>query len=221
MSKSKIIMEVANNSVTVETALLRLKVILSSLENQIINTWINKELNGYNVDDEIPDYRLKKGIPYGIMEDHSRRYSNILIPIEHLEKKDRDSILEMKFYQSISSIEDKIGTSKSEFRKPIPKVTTQEIEKGIRNGFIIEMNVELDRLELKSIVSSVKTKILDVCLVLEKKFGNLDGLDISAKLDEQDIISTSNAVISIIYDYSVRIGDNNKIIRSEIGNTYE
>ena len=43
---------------------LRLRVITCSLKNSELQKWIENELRGYKIDDEIPQYR--KGIAYNI-----------------------------------------------------------------------------------------------------------------------------------------------------------
>ena len=69
MTKSKLIRDIAEESISLESALLRLRVITYSLKNSELQKWIENELRGYKIDDEIPQYR--KGIAYNI------RYSGI------------------------------------------------------------------------------------------------------------------------------------------------
>ena len=69
MTKSKLIRDIAEESISLESALIRLRVITYSLKNSELQKWIENELRGYKIDDEIPQYR--KGIAYYI------RYSGI------------------------------------------------------------------------------------------------------------------------------------------------
>ncbi|WP_438827837.1 AbiTii domain-containing protein [Streptococcus parasanguinis] len=57
MTKSQLIRDIAEDNISLESALLRLKVITYSLNNFHLQKWIEKELKGYELDDEIPQYR--------------------------------------------------------------------------------------------------------------------------------------------------------------------
>jgi len=52
--------EIVNGSVSLETILMRLKVILSDLENDTIMSWVRGELEGYS-DRPLPSYRIFDG----------------------------------------------------------------------------------------------------------------------------------------------------------------
>lgn len=47
MAKSKIIKDLANSSVDTMTALKRAKVLLSEIDNEDVNNWVNYEIAGY------------------------------------------------------------------------------------------------------------------------------------------------------------------------------
>lgn len=65
MSRSLILKEIISGEGNIETSLLQLKVILSSIKNKDIQTWIESELNGYKNVDDIPDYRVIHGVVRG------------------------------------------------------------------------------------------------------------------------------------------------------------
>lgn len=67
----------------------------------------------------------------------------------------------------------------------------------------------------------MRSKILDILIMLEKKYGNLDDYTINfGKEDER--VEVSQMVVNIIHnDNSISIGDNNKISKSEIGENNE
>ena len=57
MAKSKIIKELVNNEVSLTIALRRLYVLANDIGNEEIKNWADKEMNGYNKEDTLPDYR--------------------------------------------------------------------------------------------------------------------------------------------------------------------
>ena len=69
MPRSQSIKDIVENNISLENALLRLKVITFSLNNLQLQNWIDNEIRGYTQDDIIPEYR--KNISYTI------RYSGL------------------------------------------------------------------------------------------------------------------------------------------------
>lgn len=61
MAKSEIIKDIVKKNITLEDALLRLKIITSSLQNEDLNRWIDSELSGYSSEVDLPEYRKKVG----------------------------------------------------------------------------------------------------------------------------------------------------------------
>ena len=82
MAKSKIIKDLARGEVGVETALKELKLLLLSFPNEKITNWVNKELAGYDSDDEVPSYRTKSASLKGSFFYYNTSISNAGIPIK-------------------------------------------------------------------------------------------------------------------------------------------
>lgn len=61
MARSQLLKDLVNGQETLENILLRLKVILSDLDNELIMNWIQGELQGFDTKEDIPTYRIKKG----------------------------------------------------------------------------------------------------------------------------------------------------------------
>ena len=57
------------------------------------------------------------------------------------------------------------------------------------------------------ILSSIRTKLIELFIALDKEFGNLDDLDID--VNEKDLKKLNNVII--FQDNSIQIGDNNKL----------
>ncbi len=60
------------------------------------------------------------------------------------------------------------------------------------------------------ILSSIRTKLIELVIALDKEFGNLDNLDID--VNEKDLKELNRKIDVIIFqDDSIQIGDNNKL----------
>lgn len=57
MAESKIITELAEEKISVGSGLMRLLVIVDSLNNKEFQSWILNELNGYKDSSQLPEYR--------------------------------------------------------------------------------------------------------------------------------------------------------------------
>lgn len=65
MARSNLLKDTVSGQVDLENILLRLKVILSDLEDKDILGWIEGELRGYSEEDIAPDYRIITGRAMG------------------------------------------------------------------------------------------------------------------------------------------------------------
>lgn len=57
MAKSKILKELVNEETSLNIALKRLIVLAADINDNDLKEWAEKEINGYNADDEVPEYR--------------------------------------------------------------------------------------------------------------------------------------------------------------------
>ena len=57
MAKSKIIKELVNEEISLGIALKRLVVLASDLGDDELKNWAQKEIVGYNEEDDVPNYR--------------------------------------------------------------------------------------------------------------------------------------------------------------------
>lgn len=221
MARSQLLKDIVSGRERIENILLRLKVILSDLDNDIIMAWVDGELRGYKDDQDIPAYRILRGIPMGTyIVNYSTQYTNSQVPLEALLEKEKIiNICTLHFDDSINSIENMInGENHNNIAKPIPTAFCHGISTG--NLQIASMNVKFSSNQLDGIVSNVKSKLVEVIMELEKQFDNIEELDIAEQIE--DDINKKEAVIynieKIIYEGSIEVGDKNKIKDSRIGN---
>ena len=138
--------------------------------------WIEKELKGYELDDEIPQYR--KEISYII------RYSGINGSFNISSAPLSESFFtdEAKNILRDRQINDGIGTIE---RNLSVEMIYDLIEFAPMVSSVSKSSIQCYRLEqvvnkasLENILNHVKIMLLDLLLELESKFGNLDQLDI-------------------------------------------
>lgn len=223
MARSQLLKDVVSGQASLENILLRLKVILSDLDNDLIMSWIQGELHGYDSGEELPTYRVLKGSPVGTyLVNGSAKYTNAQVPIEAVLNKEMiENMITVNVQDSIKTLEEILnGKSKENYGIVVPT----SICHGISNYDlqIIGMTIKCASNLLSGIVSKVKSKLVDIIMELEKQYENLDEMDIKSQVDE-DTSKKEQVILSIeqiIFDESIKLGDKNKLSRSGIGNWF-
>lgn len=215
MSRSKIIIELIRDEITVIQAINILKLLLQDIGNKEIINWINKEINGYEIDDELPNYRILSCNVEGIVRAGALVLSKMNIPIK---EEFKESLSNFKVRQGLEkilqySIAEKEQASHSLCTDmPLDYINSAA---SLLEGEVTHAKRELGVYAFTNILNSLKPIVLDIFIELENNFGNLDDyyIDMSNKEKNQKVTQT---IINII-DNSIKIGDNNQIEKSNIG----
>lgn len=226
MARSKIIKDIANSDVDTKTALKRAKVLLQELDNREILDWINNEIEGYSSDAKLPNYRMVSGEVKGSCLvgrfNKYMNYKNVPIPLGNVPNDWWDYFHNVPVVMGIDALQQAIGDGKG-LEVHIPAEIYPLIAKWNNNPNlnIVSASIELNMPQITGIISKIESRLIDVLLVLERQFGNLDELDIDIngknEDDKNDII---NQIIYIIYnDNSVKIGNNNRVKDATIAST--
>jgi len=230
MAKSKIIKELANGTIDTQTALKRTKVLLQDLDNDDILKWVNYEVEGYPCDTDVPEYRRISGQLYGSYFKGSIathvQYRNIPLPLGTMPEDIKQALLTCSITQGIDALKHMVEESINS-GNPICKVVPADFYWNIANyngdlGMIISSaRVELSMPDLLNIAPKVENRLLDILSYLEKKFGNLDGLDIDTESkDAEELKEIIDHIHVLIYnDNRVTIGDGNEIENSTIASS--
>lgn len=226
MARSQIIKDLAYEKCDLGTVLKRTKVLIKLLGDDKILEWINCEIEGYKREEDIPEYRKLKGdfvgtYVIGTMGQYVK-YSNVPIPLGEMPSEQRDIFLTASVQQGISTLQQILNDSAGSFVKKVPADIYRVIEKFIPSPFlsIVSGKVVYDKMQVMGIISHVENTLLDMLLLLEKEFGNLDDLDIDVDTkDDQQLDNIFHSLYVIIFndnDNSVTIGNNNKLKDSTV-----
>lgn len=227
MAKSKIIKDMANSAIDINTALKRAKVLFSELNNNELLHWVENELVGYKKYEDLPDYRKLEGDIFGsyIVGSSYRfmRYTNASIPLGNMPKETKNAILTVCIFDGVEALKDlalQTTTKEGPLAKNINADVLGVINKYIKNPFmkIDSAYVNIGSHSIINIISIIENRLLDALLLLEKEFGCLDELDLSnSNKTDYEINEIAQKIAVIIYnDNSIKIGDGNKISHSDI-----
>lgn len=201
MAKSIVIKQLANDEISLETALRRLMIISSDIGNEELYSWSVKELNGYTKDDNIPIYRIIESANIKYTGFNGRcQITNQPLPVSCFPKIDLDSIVVTKFREGVGTLalfskeQDKtIGIDLTHYAGHIEKTT------GVK---CISITKYFCTSDFQQILDKIKTLLLEIYIKLDKTLGCLDSQDIEPDKKEQKSIEKLNADISklIYYD---------------------
>lgn len=194
MARSNLLKDVISNSVSLETILLRLKVILSDLEDTSILEWIDGEIKGYKANDTVPTYRVIEGRPIGtFLVNQSAKYTNALVPLNFTKLPEEyiQEMLTINIRDGISTIEKNLNSeNRDQLGRPIPTEICHSISSPQLQ--IVAMDVMFAANDFENIITYVKNKVVDIILTLEKNISieAIDSLDISTSIDKTPKIRT-------------------------------
>lgn len=227
MPRSKIIKELANGTVDTLTALKRTKVLLSEFDNYELNDWVNYEIMGYPDGVEIPLYRIVRGNLMGSyfkgsMVSHMK-WNHVSIPLGEMPDTLKETLLTVYFREGVDALKqlaDKVALSDRHMGKSVNADFFPTIAHYNNDPYmmITSATVEIGNQCVHNVFSAIENRLLDILILLEKEFGNLDELDIDLTKksdDEKDEIIKQLHII-VFNDNSVNIGNENRIKDSNI-----
>ena len=80
-NRSKIIKDLIMDNINVLQAMQSLNFILEDIDNEKIQKWVNNEINGYQKNDNVPNYRKTNTMLIGTVQVGYAVYNNINIPL--------------------------------------------------------------------------------------------------------------------------------------------
>lgn len=199
------IKDVAENNISIENALLRLKVITFLLNNLPLQNGIENEIRGYAKDDIIPEYR--KNISYTIK--YSGLNGNFKINSATLSETvftdEVKNIIRTRYIiEGIGAIERNMSTESIydliEFAPMVLAASNSRIK-------CVQLEQVINKSTLEHVVSSLKLNLINLLLDLEQNFGNLDKLDIDVNhiTSEELQLVNENIVNKIYYERKSKV----------------
>ena len=200
---------------SVEIALKQLKVLLAEFDKPEMLKWVNAELQGYDDTDVLPEYRVVVGNLVGNFLNYYTKCTHISIPLKSDAPKELvEMCSQVRLYDSLSALRALTETDR-EFGRQINASLLPYVQQfsAISMTALLNATVEFSQTQVKNVFSRVENAVLDVFLLLEKEFGNLDDLDIDLTSKSNDEIQNiaSNIMILLYNNNSIVIGNNNRM----------
>lgn len=218
---SDIINELVDTEKTIGSPLLKTKVLAHRVGSYELLEWVNKELEGYHDDDELPKYRQGLGSIIGTFTNGNRQYTNQPLPIGKLDSSTLNNLEIFKFQQGITSLESLVDSRKYADSDRIytslhPEVIylINEYIRDLGNPYfqlvnaksVISINVAVN------VISVIRTKLLDFMLKIDDDFGSLTEIEeLKDKVKEIDKIMQHTIITASGDGNIINTGESSKI----------
>ena len=196
---------------------LKVQAISFYLDNQEFQDWFENENNGYKDLDKIPEYRIYSTTVHANVMTFGGLWKDYNIPVDQIKDNFvKKWLSEIKLNDSISSIESSLenSTNQGVFIRHLPGVAFSEINKILQQGCHIEDAwQEISRTAFVNTVSSVKSKLLEFFLKLDKEFKNEINFDVMHNKKEVDkiVTQTINAGVVNMGEGSISLSESTTI----------
>jgi hypothetical protein len=186
-------------------ALIKTKVLLHKIGHKDLVVWVNKELNGYNDDDDIPEYRIVEAqvlvnATNGVYEIRSHP-----VPLGHLEARYRNKLEKGIMPQSLAVIEEFTAQKQGSLQSNIPMEMKGLLSEKLSNGYIVQRAwCEIPMESASNILMQVRSRLLDFILELSEEFSSLN-------TDEEIKDKASNFDTKNLFNHTI-FGDNTTIV---------
>lgn len=222
---SQIINDLIDEGKSLNSALLKTKVLASRIQNKELLTWVNYELSGYPEINQLPSYRknIHNDLKGTVLNGYTK-LTNIQIPTSGLDENFERNLRTVNLNDSITVLEKLVTAGKSSvlisnLRAELTSIV-EENWRSMDNPFlqIISANRAISKTSIHEILTSVRNKLLEFVLEIDAKFGNLTEIkDLQMKKEEVSSI-VNNTIIKgdgniLNTGHKVKIESSNKIYK--------
>lgn len=178
MPKSKIIIAIVNNDVSIDKSLMQLQVLAHDVHNVELQEWAEHELAGYPTED-VPDYRkcTSRLLNYTGINGYFK-VEKAPLPPDFLSSEILEKISKVIVKEDILSVKEMSESDQGAYRD-LSFLAGEVSEKT--NGVIqcVSTRQSIPSTFYKQIIAEVRNRIIKALMILEEKYGNLDKLGIA------------------------------------------
>lgn len=186
--------DAVNANIKISDLLRKCKILAYRLGSEEFKSWIAKELNGYVVEKELPEYRIievkSKGNFIGPL---GSSLTNVDIPSISIDKKHHKDMHTTFLYAPVSELETLVENSWKQ-EKNLRDVWNANFvafygDKIYRNYRCIQAWKEISPAQIQGAIDLIKTKILDFVLEIEMINEDAGDVEINSNPIPQDKVS--------------------------------
>lgn len=205
--------------------LLKTKVFASRIGNKNLLNWVNKELNGYSMDDNLPEYRIGSATSSCTLRQGYAMQENTPVPVSFIQDETlRNFFTQYEFRDSVKTLESYFSDKGNDILMKILPVDfwaflTREFRKNGFKGEIRDIKKMSHISSITQTLTEVRSKFLDLMINLESEFPDLpEDFSDYTETTKENLTQTINYIMGDSYNISnsgdgstINIGDKNNI----------
>jgi hypothetical protein len=182
-----IIEDLVSKESNLENALLKTQVLAFKLKNEKLKKWVNNEFNGYDNQEEVPEFRIvatqvKGNLFQGLGFGGYQQLPNTVLPIECLEDEEVSFLREHKFGARISQLQE-LSKSKDGLVADLPYSFLVRMSRKMSPWEVIKAWKVIPPSALTGILSTIKSSLINFLLELKEELGD-DKIPLMEKKNE-------------------------------------
>lgn len=201
--------DILDDEQLLSSVLRRAKVFAAKLPSINLRVWVESELNGYPDKSQIPVYRRRSAVNYGsFIHQITQEVSESAIPLERIPSGARKYVDELALGNSVRSLEEILESGPGPYRLPWPAPLLERLADTLYADYRCRQAWKvIHRSLIESILDSIRTKLLNLLLALEKT--DPDIVDSDRALAEVPAQRLELILQKVIYEHdSARNSDN-------------
>jgi hypothetical protein len=196
-----------DNQQSIAVLLRKCLVLAHRLKNERLKTWANKELNGYEHGDELPDYRIAPAQAKGHFSGWGgSSISNWPIPSALLEPQHQRFAKEVRLTESISAYEDIVahkGTICLQWPADLVLYYQNKIP-NTRDMGLVAAYQEIPRGAVVELLDVVRTRVLNMALEIQSEVAGKDEDDLK-HMTPQETKQIDQTIVNNIFGGNVYV----------------
>jgi|GEM_PF-1561530 len=183
--------------------LLKTKVFASRIGNKDLSQWVSQEINGYSVDEEIPDYRLAKTTNLCTLSRGYNIQQNQTLPLSVFDEDMAAKLLHYRFEQGVKALEDvasgKHGdTLAKNYGADFSAMLSRHAMENGAQFRITDVRTLVHINEATNALGKIRSKLLDLLLSLEEQYPDLDKEIEKNQINKEEISQTISRAMTQI-----------------------
>jgi hypothetical protein len=199
MTLDELIEQVVDDRVTLNSVLLRAKVLAYNLHADNLKIWLEGEINGYNSEAVMPVYRTNISVQsVGTFTDGFRMIRNHPIPLFLLSNTLREFAQHVSLSQSIAALQGLIDNDdgdniKADWPSDVVTLLNTELDAKNHPGGYIDACNKIGRVSVQAILDNTRNRLLTFLMELREQYPNLD---ISRSTSDSNTSQTAQILVN-------------------------
>ena len=179
MPKSKIILAIVNNDISIDKSLMQLQVLAHDVHNDELQEWAEHELTGYPTED-VPEYRKARSLLFNYTGINGTfNVKDAPLPLGFLSSETLDEVSKVIVKEDILSVQQMSESDSGAYRDL--SILAGEVYKQSGGVQCVSIRQKIPNTLYKKIVAEVKNRIVKALMILEERYGHLDNLGINIR----------------------------------------